>query len=115
MPGVIALAPDSFSTTTKMAGTKNLPRNVSATMPPIAAVPMIWRAMDPAPDAIHSGMQPTMKASAVIISGRKRTLAASSAASTRGVPFSYSSFQNAAIRIEFFAPKPISITKAICR
>jgi len=72
------------------------------TMPPIAVVPMIWRAMDPAPEAIPSGMQPTMKASAVIIRGRKRTLAACSAASTRGVPPSYSSLLRACRGMDSF-------------
>jgi len=34
---------------------------VSATMPPITVVPIIWRAMAPAPDAVQSGTHPTMK------------------------------------------------------
>src|SRR5580704_10639766 len=55
-------------------------------MPPITAVPMIWRATEPAPDAVQSGTQPRIKASAVIMRGRKRSLAAESAASTRDMP-----------------------------
>src|ERR1700722_6682315 len=72
-------------------------------MPPITAVPIIWRATEPAPVAIHSGTQPRMNAKEVIRIGRKRSLAPSSAASTRGLPFSYCSLANFTIRIAFFA------------
>ena len=64
--------------------------NVSTIMPPITAVPITCRAIEPAPDAVQSGTQPRMNANDVIRRGRKRSLAASSAASTRGLPLSYS-------------------------
>ena len=41
-------------------------------MPPITAVPIIWRATEPAPVAIHSGTQPRINAKDVIKIGRRR-------------------------------------------
>ena len=43
-----------------------MPIALAASMPPMTAVPMIWRATEPAPDAVHSGTQPRMKANEVI-------------------------------------------------
>jgi len=54
-----------------------------------------------------------MKASAVIMRGRKRSLAPSRAASTRGLPRSYSSLGERDDQIEFLAPRPMSITRPI--
>ena len=68
-------------------------------------VPIIWRATEPAPDAVHSGTQPRMNANEVIRTGRRRSLAASSAASARGIPLSPTVpwWQNSTIRIAFLA------------
>src|SRR5260370_42438843 len=52
-----------------------------------------------APDAVHSGTQPRMNANEVIRTGRKRSLAPSSAASARGCPLSYPSLANSTISI----------------
>ena len=49
-------------------------------------MPITLRASAPAPDAVSSGTTPRMKAKAVIRIGRKRSFAASSAASTSGLP-----------------------------
>jgi hypothetical protein len=87
------LAPDHFSTKKKIAGTKKIPIALAASIPPITVVPMIWRATEPAPVVVHSGTQPSMNAKDVIKIGRRRSRAPSSAASARGFPFSYSSFQ----------------------
>ena len=53
--------------------------------------------------AIQSGTQPSMNAKEVIRIGRSLSRAPSSAASTRGLPFSYWSFANSTIRMAFFA------------
>src|SRR5208282_5852189 len=69
------LAPDHFSTRVKRAGTRRMSTLLASSMPPITVVPMIWRATEPAPEAVHSGTQPRMKANEVIITGRRRSLA----------------------------------------
>src|ERR1700726_4467239 len=56
-----------------------------------------------------------MNAREVIRIGRRRSLAPSSAASTRGLPCSYCSLANSTIRIAFFAARSISITNPILR
>ena len=76
------------STTTNSTGMIKTAINVAASMPPITVVPMIWRATEPAPVAVHSGTQPSTKAKDVIRMGRSRSRAAASAASTSGWPFS---------------------------
>jgi hypothetical protein len=80
----------------------------------ITAIPICWRETAPAPDAIASGTQPRMNANEVIRIGRSRRRAPFSAASTRGLPDSSSSFANSTIRIAFLAASPISITRPIC-
>jgi glutamate formiminotransferase len=60
--------------------------SVAASIPPITVVPMIWRATDPAPLAVHSGTHPRMNANDVIRIGRRRTRAAVRAASVSGCP-----------------------------
>ena len=50
-------------------------------MPPITPVPIEWRLAEPAPVQIASGSTPRMKASDVMMIGRKRSRAASMAAS----------------------------------
>jgi len=89
-------------------------RKLAASIPPITVVPMIWRATEPAPVAIHKGTLPRMKANDVIKMGRSRMRAPASAASMSGLPCSYSSFANSTIKIAFFAARPISITSPIC-
>ena len=64
-----------------------MPMTLAASMPPITVVPMIWRATEPAPEAVHSGTQPRINANDVIRIGRSRSRAPSSAASTRSLPF----------------------------
>jgi len=54
-----------------------------------------------------------MNANEVIKIGRRRKRAPSSAASSSGLPFSYSSFANSTIRIAFFAANPMSMIKPI--
>jgi hypothetical protein len=82
---------------------KKMPITLAASMPPITVVPMIWRATEPAPDAVHSGTLPRMNAKEVIRIGRNRSLAPSRAASTRFLPFANCSLANSTIRIAFFA------------
>ena len=97
-----------------MAGTKKIPIKLAASIPPITVVPMICRATDPAPVAVHNGTHPSMNAKDVIKIGRKRSRAPWSAASARGFPLSYSSLANSTIRIAFFAARPMSMTSPIC-
>ena len=91
-----------------------MPITLAASMPPITVVPMIWRATEPAPDAVHNGTQPRINANDVIRIGRRRSRAPSSAASTRFLPFSNSSLANSTIRMAFLAASPISMTRPIC-
>ena len=88
--------------------------NVAANIPPITVVPIIWRAMEPAPLAVQSGTHPSTNANEVIRMGRKRYLPAASAASANGCPLSYASFANSTIKMAFFAASPISMTRPIC-
>ena len=87
---------------------------VAASMPPMTAVPMVWREMAPDPVAVQSGTQPRMKAKAVMRIGRKRTRAPASAASKRFLPPSYSALQNSTMRMAFLAARPMSMMSAIC-
>jgi len=87
---------------------------VAATMPEITVVPICRRERPPAPSAVQSGRSPKMNANEVIRTGRKRSLAPSSAASTSGRPFSSSPLANSTMRIAFFAARPMSITSPIC-
>ena len=87
---------------------------VAASMPPMTTVPKMRRDTAPAPEAVQSGTQPRMKAKEVIKMGRRRIRAPVSAASTRGLPFSYSSLANSTMRIAFLAARPMSITRPIC-
>ncbi len=54
-----------------------------------------------------------MKAIEVIIIGRKRNRAASTAASINGRPASYRVLANSTIKMAFFAESPISVTSPI--
>ena len=78
-------------------------------MPPITAVPIARWLAEPAPLAIASGKVPRMKASEVMMIGRKRRCAASIAASIALFPASCASFANSMIRIAFFAERPMMV------
>ena len=67
---------ERYSTTEKVVGIMRMPMTVASAMPPITTVPRMRREAAPAPLAVQSGMQPTMKASAVMTMGRKRRRAA---------------------------------------
>ena len=86
---------------------------VAASMPPNTVVPTEVFDAAPAPEAIISGTTPRMNAKEVIRIGRSRSRAASSAASTSGMPLSRFSFANSTIRIAFLADRPISVTRPI--
>jgi hypothetical protein len=75
--------------------------SVAATIPPMTVVPMTRLATAPDPDANQSGTQPRINANDVMMIGRKRRRAPSSAASSSGVPRSRASFANSTIRIAF--------------
>ena len=89
--------------------------NEAASMPPITVLPITWREIAPAPEAMASGTQPRMKANEVIRIGRRRRRAPSSVASiSDSLPFSASILANSTIRMAFFAASPISMTRPIC-
>ena len=55
-------------------GTNNVPTNALTAMPNTTAVPRLSRLSAPAPVANSIGITPNTKASAVIMTGRKRTI-----------------------------------------
>src|SRR5580658_4749339 len=57
-----------------MPGMKKIPIALAASIPPMTAVPIIWRATEPAPLAVQSGTQPRINANDVIRIGRSREL-----------------------------------------
>src|SRR5439155_559801 len=68
----------------------------------------------PAPAVRTSGSTPRMKANEVMRIGRSRVFEASTIASKRGLPSSWSCFANSTIRIAFLAARPIRTTRPTC-
>ncbi len=87
---------------------------VAEIIPANTAVPSARRAPAPAPVPITSGSTPRMNAKEVIRIGRRRTWAASMAASWMDRPSSRRSWANSTIRMAFLAASPISVTMPIC-
>src|SRR3546814_93589 len=83
--GALAGRSNSFITTTKNTGTKKIARTVAEIIPPSTPVPMAFWLAALAPVAIASGSTPKLKASEVMMIGRKRSRAASMVASSRGL------------------------------
>ena len=77
---------------------------------PVASECRLWA---PAPLAISIGTTPRMKANEVMRIGRKRSLAASSAASRTVAPPARSPLANSTIRIAFLAARPMTVTRPI--
>ena len=71
---------------------------------------MAWREFAPAPVEIANGKTPNVKANDVITIGRKRSLAASIAASAAEKPSSVFITANSTIKIAVLAAKPMSVT-----
>jgi len=92
---------------------KSVATKVSKSMPPKTPVPMERRAPAPAPTANTNGTTPSTKAMEVITSGRKRTRAASTAASAAERPASRAFTANSTMRMAFFAANPMSVTSPI--
>src|SRR5271170_59648 len=95
---------------THSVGIKKTPRIVPPSIPPNTAVPMDCRAAAPAPLATTNGTTPRINAKEVIRIGRKRSFAASTAASVTVFPPARSSRANSTIRIAFLAARPTSKT-----
>ena len=93
-------------TTTKNSGTKKIASTVADIIPPMTAVPSACCAPEPAPEPITIGNTPSVNASEVIKIGRKRSRAASIAASLADLPWVTSSLANSMIKIAFLADKP---------
>src|SRR5690606_24361284 len=85
---------NSEDTRTENSGTQNLTSTVAVSMPPIAPVPMAWELPAPAPLVMARGTTPRVKASEVMMIGRRRMRQASTAASTRDMPCSCRSLAN---------------------
>ena len=83
---LVALVDAHFAYHYEKSGTKKMARNVAANIPPNTPVPMEFRLAAPAPEAITNGNTPRIKAMEVMMIGRNRSRAASSAASTNGLP-----------------------------
>src|SRR5262249_24384267 len=62
----------SFSMTKNVTGIRQAAIHVAANIPPITTVPMMRRAMAPAPVAAHNGTVPRINAKEVIRMGRNR-------------------------------------------
>ena len=79
-------------------------------MPPNTPVPIALRAPEPAPLLSINGVTPRPNASDVIRIGRNRMRVASRVASSRARPWSSRSLANSAIRIAFFADRPMVVS-----
>ena len=88
---------------------------VAVSMPPITDVPIAMRLLAPAPVERASGRTPKMKLKLVMMIGRKRMRAASSAASMIRMPFFSPCSANSIIRMAFFAARPMVVISPICR
>ena len=86
---------------------------VAAAMPPTTARPMAWRLAAPAPEATTSGMKPVIEEIEVIRMGRKRYLAASTAASRMPRPLARCSLANSTIKMAFLLARAMSSTMPI--
>ena len=86
---------------------------MATNIPLNTTIPITIRACEPAPVAVSNGTTPKINAKAVIKIGRKRSFAATIAASKIGTPLSYSSLANSTIKIAFLATNPINNTKPI--
>ena len=86
---------------------------VAPIMPPITPVPIEWRLAAPAPVDTGCGITPRMKHSDVMTIGRKRSFAASIAASKIDRPSRWRSAANSTIRIAFLADRPIRVMRPI--
>ena len=75
---------------------------------------MVRLATAPAPVASTSGITPSIKASDVIMIGRRRSRTASSVAFSNSSPWSTRSLANSTISMAFFAASPISVINPIC-
>jgi hypothetical protein len=89
------------------------PMAEAAIMPPNTAVPTARRLAAPAPTAMTSGSRPRMKAKLVISTGRMRSRAPFTAASSSGTPFSRSSLANSTMRMAFLLARAMSTTMPI--
>ncbi len=83
-------------------------------MPLNTATPIAWRISDPAPWLVTSGETPAMNAMLVMRIGRRRSLAASTAARAGSNPSSCFALANSTIKIAFLAARPISTISPIC-
>ena len=82
-------------------------------MPPMMPVPIEWRALAPAPVAIAMGTVPKMKASEVMMIGRRRSSPASIAASVTLRPSFSLATANSTMRMPFLAARPTISSRPI--
>ncbi len=83
-------------------------RNVARNIPPTTTTPMPTRLSDAAPSENAIGTEPRIVASDVMRIGRKRSAAASLAASCHVLPSSRRWLATSTMRIPFFVTRPMS-------
>ena len=88
------------------------PRITPEIIPPAAPILMEWFPIADGPFADIIGINPTTKASDVIIIGRNRSFAASIAEANSDFPARRRWSANSMIKIAFFASNPMSMTSA---
>jgi hypothetical protein len=84
---------------------------VADSMPPITPVPMACWLPEPAPLEIARGRTPKMKASEVMMIGRRRMRTAFQGGVDQDMPFSYRSLANSTIRMAFLAARPMVVSR----
>ena len=87
---------------------------VADNMPHSTVMPMDTREAAPAPEAVTNGTTPRINAKDVMMMGRRRSLAAPTAAVIASSPCSCFILANSTIKIAFLAARPISNTMPIC-
>ena len=92
-------------------GTNSTASSVPTMMPPITPVPMARWLAAPAPLAMASGSTPSVKASEVMMIGRKRRCAAASADCKALLPWACKSLANSMIRMAFLADSPMMVMR----
>jgi len=92
---------------------RKTPKRVAMNIPMQTVTPMTFRASAMAPEANIRGATPRIKANAVMRMGRRRSLAASIAASTAPMPDSRCDLANSTMRMAFLAARPMSVIMPI--
>ena len=96
-------------------GTRNSSANVPTIMPPTTPEPSVELPLAPTPCESTSGIMPNTHVRTVIRIGRKRALAADTAACERLMPPARRSAAYSVIRMAVFDSRPISMMMPVWR